>query len=283
MLKFTKMQGLGNSYIYVNGFTESVENPHELSKICSNYHFGVGAEGLVLILPSECADFKMRLFNGDGSEAEIGGNAVRCVAKYVYEKGMTDKKSISLETLSGLKELELTVNENNKVVSITVNMGKFKLNPAEIPIVAEGESVIHKPIKVGNKELRFTAVSIGNPHAVVFAPNADDVNVDELGPLFEHHELFPQRTNVEFVQLIDRDRIKIRVWERGNGETWACGTGACASVVASILNGLCDYDEEITVELTGGELTVLCRADGTVIKKGPAEFIYDGVLSDDLL
>lgn len=283
MLKFTKMQGLGNSYIYINGLTENVEDPSKLSKICSDVHFGIGSEGLVLILPSDSADFKMRLFNGDGTEAEMGGNALRCVGKYVYEKGLTDKKSINLETLSGIKNVDLITDENNKVISATVNMGKFILTPKDIPVNMEGESVIHKPITVGKKEYRFTAISVGNPHAVIFVPNVDDVDVEELGPLFEHHQLFPQRVNVEFVQLIDRDEIKIRVWERGNGETWACGTGACAAVAASVINGLCDYDEEVTVKLIGGDLKIICKKDGTMIKTGPAEFIYDGILSDDVL
>lgn len=282
MIKFTKMQGLGNSYIYVNGFNENVSNPNELSKVCADVHFGIGAEGLVLILPSDIADFKMRLFNADGSEAEIGGNALRCVGKYVYEKGLTSKTEMTLETLGGIKKITLNISDGI-VKEVTVDMGKFVIVPSKIPINMDGDSVIHRPIKVDGSEYRITGVSIGNPHAVVYVRNVNDVDVEELGSKFEHHELFPQRINTEFVQVIDRDLLKMRVWERGNGETMACGTGACASVVASVLNGLCDYDTEITVKVLGGALKIICKRDGTVIKTGPAEFIFDGCLADSVI
>lgn len=282
MLNFTKMHGLGNSYIYVNCFKENVTNPNELSKICADVHFGIGADGLVLILPSEIADFKMRIFNADGSEAEMCGNATRCVGKYVFERGLTDKTEITLETLGGIKKLNLTV-VDGRVDAVTVDMGKFVIVPSKIPIDMDGDSIIHRPITVDGTEYRITGVSMGNPHAVVYCRNVDDLNLEELGPKFENHKLFPQRINTEFVQVIDRNILKMRVWERGSGETWACGTGACATVVASVLNGLCDYDSEVTVKLRGGDLTITCQKDGTVIKKGAAEFVYDGVLVDEAI
>lgn len=280
MLNFTKMHGLGNSYIYVNCFKESVPKPNELSKICADVHFGIGADGLVLIMPSDVADFKMRIFNADGSEAEMCGNATRCVGKYVYEKGLTNKTIITLETLGGIKKLDLTV-DNGIVTAVTVDMGKFVIVPSKIPIDMDGDSVIHRPITVDGTEYRITGVSMGNPHAVLYVRNVDDLDLNDLGPKFENHKLFPQRINTEFVQVIDRNVLKMRVWERGSGETWACGTGACATVVASVLNGLCDYDSEVTVKLRGGDLTITCQKDGTVIKKGPAAFLFDGILSDD--
>ena len=282
MLNFTKMHGLGNSYVYVNCFDENVTNPNELAKICADVHFGIGADGLVLILPSKTADFKMRIFNADGTEAEVSGNATRCVGKYVYEKGLTNKNEITLETLGGIKKVDLSI-EDNIVKEITVDMGKFTIVPSKIPINMEGDSVIHKPINIDGSEYRITGVSMGNPHAVVYVRNVDDVDIEELGPKFEHHELFPQRINTEFVQVIDRNILKMRVWERGNGETWECGTGACATVVASVLNGLCDYDSEVTVQLRAGELKVICKKDGTVILKGMADFLFDGKLYDNVI
>ncbi len=282
MLNFTKMHGLGNSYVYVNCFEENVANPNELAKICADVHFGIGADGLVLILPSQTADFKMRIFNADGTEAEVSGNATRCVGKYVYEKGLTDKNEITLETLGGIKKVDLSI-EDNIVKEITVDMGKFTIVPSKIPINMEGDSVIHKPVNIDGSEYRITGVSMGNPHAVVYVRNVDDVDIEELGPKFEHHELFPQRINTEFVQVIDKNILKMRVWERGNGETWECGTGACATVVASVLNGLCDYDSEVTVQLRAGELKVICKKDGTVILKGMADFLFDGKFYDNVI
>lgn len=282
MLNFTKMHGLGNCYIYVNCFEENVPNPNELAKICANVHFGLGADGLVLIMPSKTADFKMRIFNADGTEAEVSGNATRCVGKYVFEKGLTSQTSITIETLGGIKKIDLAI-ENGVVNEVTVDMGKFVIVPSKIPISLEGDSVIHKPISVDGKEYRITGVSMGNPHAVVYVRNVEELDIEEIGPKFESHELFPQRINTEFVQVIDRNVLKMRVWERGNGETWECGTGACATVVASVLNGLCDYDSEVTVILRAGELKVICKKDGTVILKGPAAFIYDGSLYDNVI
>lgn len=274
-MKFTKMHGIGNCYIYINCFEESIENPSELSKKVSDVHFGIGADGLVMICPSDNADFKMRIFNADGSEAKMCGNASRCVGKYVYEKGLTDKKEIKLETLSGIKILKLEVN-NGIVESVTVDMGKIGLNPSDIPILSDKECFINEPVNVGGNTANITAVSVGNPHAVVFIDDVDTLDLNNIGPLFENHELFPDRVNTEFIQVIDENTLKMRVWERGSGETWACGTGACASVAAAVENGYCKKDSEVTVHLRGGDLKIVYRSDGYIIKKGPAAFICDG-------
>jgi len=275
MIKFTKMHGIGNCYIYINGFEEEVFNPGKMSEFVSDMHFGIGSDGLVLILPSETADFKMRIFNADGSEAEMCGNATRCVGKYVYENGMTKNTKISLETNAGIKQLELDV-VNHVVQSVTVDMGKAILEPEKIPVKAAGETVVDEPIEVDGKEYRFTGVSMGNPHAVVFVDDVDSLPLDKIGPMFENHEMFPERVNTEFIQVIDENTLKMRVWERGSGETWACGTGACASVVAAALNGFVKQDREIKVKLRGGSLYITYKSDGTVIKRGPAAFVCEG-------
>ncbi len=275
MIKFTKMHGIGNCYIYINGFEEEVFNPGKMSEFVSDMHFGIGSDGLVLILPSETADFKMRIFNADGSEAEMCGNATRCVGKYVYENGMTKNTKISLETNAGIKQLELDV-VNHVVQSVTVDMGKAILEPEKIPVKTEGATVVDEQIEVGGKEYRFTGVSMGNPHAVVFVDDVDSLPLDKIGPMFENHEMFPERVNTEFIQVIDENTLKMRVWERGSGETWACGTGACASVVAAALNGFVKQDREIKVKLRGGSLYITYKSDGTVIKRGPAAFVCKG-------
>lgn len=279
MIPFTKMHGIGNDYIYINCLEHDLLQPEKFSKWVSDEHFGIGADGLVLICPSQTADFKMRIFNADGSEAKMCGNAARCVGKYVYEKGLTDKTTVSLETLSGIKILRLSVN-NNQITDVTVDMGKAILKPREIPINADGENYISQDMTIDGNVYQITCVSMGNPHAVVFVPDTDSLNLEKIGPLFEHHSLFPDRVNTEFIQLIDNQTLKMRVWERGSGETWACGTGACASVVAAVLNGFCDYNKEILVHLRGGDLKITYHHDGTVIKKGPAAFICDGTLYD---
>lgn len=276
-MKFTKMHGIGNCYIYVNCFEETIDNPEELAKKVSDVHFGIGADGLVMICPSDKADFKMRIFNADGSEAKMCGNASRCVGKYVYEKGLTDKKEVTLETLSGIKILKLE-EKDGKIASITVDMGKISLNPKEIPVLSDKDRFINEPVEVGGKTVNITAVSVGNPHAVVFTENIDGLNLNEIGPKFENHKLFPDRVNTEFIQIIDDRTLKMRVWERGSGETWACGTGACASVAAAVENGYCKRDTEITVHLRGGDLKIVYQNDGSIIKKGPAAFICDGIL-----
>ncbi len=274
-MKFTKMHGIGNDYIYVNCFEEKVENPEAVSIYVSDRHKGIGSDGLVLILPSDKADFRMRIFNADGSEAMMCGNATRCIGKYVYDKGMTDKTEITLETNSGIKYLTLFP-ENGKVEYVEVDMGKAVIVPKEIPVMAEGESFISVPVEVGGIEYKITCVSMGNPHAVVYLDNIADLELEKMGPLFENHKLFPDRINTEFIEVLDSRTLNMRVWERGSGETFACGTGACASVVASVLNGYCRRDEEITVHLRGGDLKITYCGDGTVIMKGPAALICDG-------
>ena len=276
-MKFTKMHGIGNCYIYVNCFEETVENPQELAIKVSDVHFGIGADGLVMICPSDKADFKMRIFNADGSEAKMCGNASRCVGKYVYEKGLTNKKEVTLETLSGIKILKLE-EKNGEIASVTVDMGKISLNPRDIPVLSDKDKFIDEPIKVGGKTVNITAVSVGNPHAVVFVENVDELDLEKIGPIFENHKLFPDRVNTEFIHVIDENTLKMRVWERGSGETWACGTGACASVAAAVENGYCKKDTEITVHLRGGDLKIVYQSDGHIIKRGPAAFICDGVL-----
>lgn len=277
MLTFSKMHGIGNDYIYINCFQETVTDPEKLSIFMSNVRFGVGSDGLVLILPSEVADFRMRIFNADGSEAMMCGNATRCVGKYVYEHGMTDKTEVSLETNSGIKYLTLSVNEaTNKVDAVKVDMGKAILKPAEIPVADDGDRFIAKPVVVDGVSYDMTCVSMGNPHAVVFLPEIDSLDLEKIGPSFEHHPLFPNRVNTEFIRVIDDHTLQMRVWERGSGETFACGTGACAAAVASVLNGYCKREQEILIHLRGGNLRIIYHNDESVTMIGPATFIFEG-------
>ena len=277
MLTFSKMHGIGNDYIYINCFQETVTDPEKLSIFMSNVRFGVGSDGLVLILPSEVADFRMRIFNADGSEAMMCGNATRCVGKYVYEHGMTDKTEVSLETNSGIKYLTLYVNEaTNKVDAVKVDMGKAILKPAEIPVADDGDRFIAKPVVVDGVSYDMTCVSMGNPHAVVFLPEIDSLDLEKMGPSFEHHPLFPNRVNTEFIRVIDDHTLQIQVWERGSGETFACGTGACAAAVASVLNGYCKREQEILIHLRGGDLRIIYHNDESVTMIGPATFIFEG-------
>ena len=277
MLTFSKMHGIGNDYIYINCFQETVTDPEKLSIFMSNVRFGVGSDGLVLILPSEVADFRMRIFNADGSEAMMCGNATRCVGKYVYEHGMTDKTEVSLETNSGTKYLTLYVNEaTNKVDAVKVDMGKAILKPAEIPLADDGDRFIAKPVVVDGVSYDMTCVSMGNPHAVVFLPEIDSLDLEKIGPSFEHHPLFPNRVNTEFIRVIDDHTLQMRVWERGSGETFACGTGACAAAVASVLNGYCKQEQEILIHLRGGDLRIIYHKDESVTMIGPATFIFEG-------
>ena len=276
MLTFSKMHGIGNDYIYINCFQETVTDPEKLSIFMSNVRFGVGSDGLVLILPSEVADFRMRIFNADGSEAMMCGNATRCVGKYVYEHGMTDKTEVSLETNSGIKYLTLYVNEaTNKVDAVKVDMGKAILKPAEIPVADDGDRFIAKPVVVDGVSYDMTCVSMGNPHAVVFLPEIDSLDLEKIGPSFEHHPLFPNRVNTEFIRVIDDHTLQMRVWERGSGETFACGTGACAAAVAAVLNGFCKKDEEISVILKGGTLKIR-YTDEAVYLTGDAVTVFSG-------
>lgn len=276
MLTFSKMHGIGNSYIYVNCFQESVSNPEALSKFVSDVRFGIGSDGLILILPSEIADFKMRIFNADGSEAMMCGNGIRCVGKYVYDMGMTQKTEISVETNSGIKYLTLYPGQDGKIQNVKVDMGMAILSSKEIPVRSEQETFIAQPIQIQNKEYTVTCVSMGNPHAVVFLPEVDYLPLETIGPLFEHHALFPDRVNTEFIQVIDANTLKMRVWERGSGETFACGTGACASVVAAVLNGYCQKEVPVLVHLRGGDLQIIYHNDGSVTMTGPATYVFEG-------
>ena len=274
-MKFTKMQGIGNDYVYVNCLQETIENPSELAKKISDWHYGVGSDGLIMINPSDKADFEMEMYNADGSRGEMCGNGIRCVAKYVYDYGLTYKTSISVETLAGIKYLDLTV-EDGKVVLVKVDMGKPMLRPEEVPVVSEKEEVIDEPITVDGQEYRMTCVSMGNPHAVVFIDqDVKEFPLETVGVKFENHERFPKRVNTEFVNVLDRHTAQMRVWERGSGETLACGTGACAVAVACALNGL--TEDEVTVKLLGGDLQIKWdREKNTVYMTGPAEVVFDG-------
>ena len=276
MLTFSKMHGIGNDYIYINCFQETVTDPEKLSIFLSDVRFGVGSDGLVLILPSEVADFRMRIFNADGSEAMMCGNATRCIGKYVYDMGMTDKTEISLETNSGIKYLTLYPGADNKIESVKVDMGKAILVPKDIPVNSDLDRFIAQPVTVDGKEYAMTCVSMGNPHAIVFLPDVDSLDLEKIGPSFEHHPLFPDRVNTEFVRVIDDHTLQMRVWERGSGETFACGTGTCATVVAAVLNGYCKKEEEILVHLRGGDLRIIYHEDETVTMIGPATYVFEG-------
>ena len=273
-MKFTKMHGCGNDYVYVNLFEEQIENPAKVSIAVSDRHFGIGSDGLITIGASEIADFRMRIYNADGSEAEMCGNGIRCVAKYVYDHKLTDKAEITVETGAGVKTLQLTV-EDDKVTLVRVDMGEPILTPDEIPVVADGDRVVDEPIVVDDKEWRMTCVSMGNPHAVVFVDDVAHFELEKYGPLFENHVRFPKRTNTEFVQIISRNEAIMRVWERGSAETWACGTGTCATVMACILNGLTEND--VLVHLRGGDLRIVYdEKSNHVFMTGPATEVFEG-------
>ncbi len=276
-MKFTKMQGLGNDYVYVNCFKETIENQPEMAKKVSNRNFGIGSDGLIMINPSDVADFEMEMYNADGSRSEMCGNGIRCVGKYVYDYGLTEKEHISVETLAGIKYLDLTV-EDGKVKLVKVDMGSPELVPANIPIVADGDRVIDEPINVNGTEYRMTGVSMGNPHAVVYVEDVKGLDIETIGPAFENHERFPNRVNTEFVKVLDRNTVEMRVWERGSGETMACGTGACAVAVACILNGL--TEDKVTVKLLGGDLQIEWDKEADkVYMTGPAEVSFDGEIN----
>lgn len=273
-MKFTKMHGCGNDYVYVNLFEEQLDNPAEVSIKVSDRHFGIGSDGLITIGPSDKADFRMHIYNADGSEAEMCGNGIRCVAKYVYDHKLTDKTEITVETGAGVLTLILYP-ENGKVQQVRVDMGEPILTPAEIPVVSQNDKVIDEPIEVGGKTWNMTCVSMGNPHAVVFVDDTANFPLETYGPLFENHERFPKRTNTEFVQIISRTEANMRVWERGSAETWACGTGTCASVMACILNG--KTEDKVLVHLRGGDLTIeYDRISNHVFMTGPATEVFSG-------
>ena len=273
-MKFTKMHGIGNDYVYVNCFKETVEHPSEMAIKVSDRHFGIGSDGLILIKPSEVADGKMEMYNADGSQGAMCGNGIRCVAKYMYDYGITDKTSISVETKSGIKYLDLTI-KDGKVDTVKVNMGTPILKAVDIPVRSEKEQVIDEPVMVDGKEWKITCVSMGNPHAITYIDDVKNLEIEKIGPKFENHEIFPDRVNTEFVHVIDRNTVEMRVWERGSGETLACGTGACAVAVSSILNGL--TEEEVTVKLLGGDLKIFWdRTENKVYMTGSATTVFDG-------
>lgn len=276
-MKFTKMQGAGNDYIYVNCFSEKVENPNALAKKVSDRHFGIGSDGLVLICPSRVADFRMDMFNSDGSQAEMCGNAIRCVGKYVYDRHLTDKTVITVETLAGIKTLWLNI-EDGVCVSVRVDMGEPILQPEKVPVNFAGDVVVNQPISILGNTYGITCVSMGNPHAVTFLPEVEDLPLEQIGPKFEHYEPFPARINTEFVKVIDRSQLRMRVWERGAGETWACGTGACATLVAAVLNDKTGRSAEIM--LNGGSLFIEWNEENNhVYMTGPAVTVFDGEIN----
>ena len=273
-MKFTKMHGAGNDYIYIDCFTENVDNPEEMSRKLSDRHFGIGADGIVLIKPSIIADCSMNIYNADGSQAEMCGNAVRCVAKYIYDnKKKCDR--IKIDTLSGIKAVEIR-SKDGKAIGGTVNMGKPILNGRHIP-TRYGMSVVKDQIlNIDNNDYKITCISMGNPHCVVFCDDVDRLKLDKIGPLFERHEMFPERINTEFVEIVDENHLKIRVWERGSGETLACGTGACAVAVASVINGICRRNEKIKIQARGGVLSVEWQENDNVYLTGEALCVFDG-------
>lgn len=274
-MKFTKMQGCGNDYIYVNCFAETVPDPSRAAIRLSDRHFGIGGDGLVLICPSERADFCMDMYNADGSRSEMCGNAIRCVGKYLYDNGIVPRADLTIEAGGQVHRLHLYTRFGT-VGLVTVDMGKPAFEPANVPVMLEGERVIDRPVTIAGGEYRITCLSMGNPHCVVFADRVDEVDVAHLGPQFEHADIFPARTNTEFIRVVNRTTIKMRVWERGNGETRACGTGACAAVVAATENGLCPKGEPITVKVSGGDLIVTYDDDGVRLT-GNAELAFTGV------
>lgn len=281
-LKFTKMHGCGNDYIYFNCFETPVEHPEALAVRISDRHFGVGGDGIVLICPSDKADAKMRMFNIDGSEGKMCGNAIRCVGKYLYDNGIKRRNPLTIDTLSGIKTLRLNSGADGKVDSVQVDMGKAILKPEEIPVRLDGETIASRPVTIGGKDYQITCVSMGNPHCVVFTDtDVAELPLEKIGPKFEFDPLFPERVNTEFINVIDKNTLKMRVWERGSGETLACGTGACASVVAACLNGFCQKNTAVTVRLVGGEL-VIRYTDQAVTMTGPATVAFTGELPDSV-
>jgi diaminopimelate epimerase len=275
-MKFTKMHGIGNDYVYVNCFEETVANPGAVARFVSDRHFGIGSDGLILIKPSDIADCEMDMYNLDGSQGAMCGNGIRCVAKYAYDYGLVDQTEITVATKSGVKALSLTLLDG-KVAFVKVNMGAPILKASEIPTTADTEQVIAAPLTVDGKTWSITAVSMGNPHAITFVDEVADLNLPKIGPSFEFHPFFPDRVNTEFVKVIDRHTVEMRVWERGSGETMACGTGACAVAVASILNDKVDGDAPVTVKLLGGDLEIFWDRDANLVyMTGPATTVFDG-------
>ncbi|MDO5571343.1 MAG: diaminopimelate epimerase [Bacteroidales bacterium] len=274
-IRFTKMQGAGNDYVYINCFEFQIDDPHTMAEWVSDRHFGIGSDGLVLIMSSESCDFRMRMFNSDGSEAEMCGNATRCVGKYVYDNKLTDKTDFTLETKAGVKYLSLTLDAKGKVSWVKVDMGEPILKAEKVPVISKSEVVVDEPIEIDGKVYKMTCVSMGNPHAVVFVDDVKSLDINILGPKFENHKAFPKRTNTEFVEIVSATKVKMRVWERGAGETLACGTGACATLVACCLNKKTENRAE--VELLGGSLEIEWNKDtNKILMSGPAKTVFDG-------
>lgn len=276
MIKFTKMQGLGNDYVYIDAINQKIENESSLAQFVSNRHFGIGSDGLILICKSDVADFKMRMFNSDGSEAEMCGNGIRCVGKFVYDKGLTNKTTVKIETLAGIKTLILNT-KDGKVETARVDMGEPILEAEKIQVISNEKPVKNLILNAQGKEFKFTCVSMGNPHAITIVDNTEKFDVEKYGKVLEIDKAFPRKTNVEFAQILDRNNIKMRVWERGAGETLACGTGACATAVACNLNGL--TDRRVNIELLGGTLQIEWNEeDNHVYMTGPAVTVFEGIL-----
>ncbi len=281
MIKFTKMHGLGNDYVYIDAINQKIENESSLAKFVSNRHFGIGSDGLILICKSEIADFKMRMFNSDGSEAEMCGNGIRCVGKFVYDKGLTNKTTVKIETLAGIKTLILNT-KDGKVETARVDMGEPILEAEKIPVISTEKPVKNLELEAENKKFKFTCVSMGNPHAITIVENTNEFDVEKYGKVLEIDKAFPKKANIEFAQIIDRQNINMRVWERGAGETLACGTGACATAVACNLNGL--TDRKVNIELLGGTLNIEWNeTDNHVYMTGPAVTVFDGELYEEAI
>ena len=275
-MKFTKMQGCGNDYVYIDAITNKIENASELAIKLSNRNYGIGSDGLILICSSEIADFRMDMYNADGSGSQMCGNGIRCLGKFVYDHGMTTKKELDIETPAGIKHLQLH-DENGKITSVTVDMGVPELEARKIPVNSDESPVLRRPITVGGCKFDVSCVSMGNPHAAVYVDDVSQLPMETIGPRFENHDFFPERVNTEFVEITDRKNIKMRVWERGSGETMACGTGACACAYVSMLNGF--TDDEVSVSMRGGTLKIrFCREDGHIYMTGPAVTVFEGEL-----
>ena len=281
MLNFTKMTGIGNDYIYIDCTKEKkMPNIQDMAKKLSDRHYGIGADGVIIIDKSDDdrADFKMKIYNSDGSEAEMCGNGIRCVAKFIHDKKLSDKDKLSIQTLAGIKKVKILENKEGECNEVIVDMGEPLFQDKNIPYHVYETFNKDLDLDVAGKQMRFTVVSMGNPHAVTFVENLDNIQIDKYGPIVENNPIFPNRTNVEFVQIIDKNNIKVRVWERGVGETYACGTGACAAMVATGINGY--TDENVNVKLPGGELGVEWGKDNHIYLQGPAETIFEGTLSN---
>lgn len=275
-MRFTKMQGIGNDYIYIDCYHNKIDAPVPLALKLSDRHFGVGSDGLILIQPSDVADCKMDMYNADGSRGKMCGNGIRCVGKYVYERNICKKETLTVETLSGIKSLHLEIS-NDQVSAIEVNMGEPVFKASEIPVDFPKEQVQNEPVSIGGTSYTITCVSMGNPHCIVYVDDVESLPLEKIGPLFENHPMFPERINTEFVQVIGKNELKMRVWERGSGETLACGTGACAAACASVWNGVAD--SQVTMHLKGGDLHIRWdRENNQIFMKGPAEFVFDGTV-----